>query len=107
MNINNSGIGGGRNTTHTDNVSQNKNNTVKKAGVDTPAQQPTPQGETVKISHAGKQLSRMDSSLRHDSEIDQKHQDKIAKLKLDIENGTYTPDSKAIAQGILKHESLF
>ena len=105
MNINNSGIGNNRSPNQADTISKkgsvslNENqqaNTAKGS-----------QGDTVKISQAGKQLSQLESSLQKDASIDAKHQEKVARLKVDIESGAYSPNAQAIARNIVSFEAGF
>lgn len=65
---------------------------------------PDSSGDTVKISDKGKLYAQ---ALRDSQEVEGVRKELVASLKEQIQAGTYAPDARKIAEGLLKSELEF
>lgn len=85
-------------------VAQPSNSAVssKSSGESAPAPSSTGAGDTVKLSSTAQALIRSES-LDSTPDVDS---ERVAKLKADIESGSYQVDSRRVAEGMLRYERL-
>ncbi len=66
-----------------------------------PTVQPEPRVDSVQLSDDAKLLAAADRVARDGAEA---HADKIARLRAEVSSGTYTADSRRIAEGLVREE---
>ena len=86
-------------------VAQPSNSAVsnKSSGESAAAPSSTGAGDTVKLSSTAQALIRSEASVDTTPDVDT---ERVAKLKADIESGSYQFDSRRVAEGMLRYESL-
>lgn len=72
-----------------------------KVATDSAQAQPQPRGETVSLSNKVQGLQQLESEVKNLPEVDQ---DKVAKIKAALEDGSYQVNSEKLAQKMLDFE---